>query len=50
MGTSGPRCHGTFSILSTKSLHVKNYLWGNGTGEFEQPRQLRPGRKWKTTS
>ena len=30
--------------FSIKSLHVKNYLWGNGNGEFEQPRRLCPGR------
>ena len=36
--------------FSTKSLHVKNYLWGNGTGEFDQPRRGNQRQKWETTS
>ena len=36
--------------FSTKSLHVKNYLWGNGTGEFDQPRRGNYRQKWETTS
>lgn len=36
--------------FSTKSLHVKNYLWGNGTGEFDQPRRGNQRLKWETTS